>query len=110
MKYDKLVRDNIPSIIEKSGKKCRYKQVKGKELGKYLYAKLDEEVAELHNAKTPEEKLEEIIDIEEVLMTIFKHEELDDYKYFLKLTSKNREKGRFKQGYILKEVYEDTNK
>lgn len=107
MKYDKLVRDNIPSIIEKSGKRCRYKKVKGKELGKYLYAKLDEEVEELHRAMTQEEKLEEIIDIEEILMTIFKYEQLDNHKYFLKLTSKNREKGRFTEGYVLKEVHDD---
>ena len=46
IKYDKLVRDKIPEIIEKSGKKCVV-EVMDKEIYiQYLDRKLNEELAE----------------------------------------------------------------
>lgn len=55
IKYDKLVRDKIPEIIEKSGKKCVV-EVMDKEIYiQYLDRKLNEELAEYQSDKSIEE-------------------------------------------------------
>ena len=45
-KYNKLVRDLIPEVIEADGKKCETEIVYGEEKTKFLEAKLKEEVNE----------------------------------------------------------------
>lgn len=50
--YNKLVRDNIPSIIEKDNKKCNYHIAKEEEQLTYLFSKLNEEILELKAATT----------------------------------------------------------
>jgi predicted house-cleaning noncanonical NTP pyrophosphatase (MazG superfamily) len=65
--YNKLVRNNIPDIIEQSGKKAIYRTLSYDEFQQALKVKLVEEANELLNAKTPEEELEELVDIYEVL-------------------------------------------
>ena len=45
-KYNKLVRDFIPEVIEADGKKCEIEIVYGKEKTKFLEDKLKEEVNE----------------------------------------------------------------
>jgi len=62
--YNKLVRDNIPSIIEKDGKRCRIKVLDAEEYKKYAFLKLIEEANEASDSKT----LEELADLEEVVL------------------------------------------
>lgn len=64
--YNKLVRDRIPEIIEKSGKKAITRTLTDEEFKEYLEKKLDEEVAEFHESKS----LEELVDILEVLSAL----------------------------------------
>ena len=45
-KYNKLVRDLIPEVIEADGKKCETEIVYGEEKTKFLEDKLKEEVDE----------------------------------------------------------------
>ena len=66
MKYDKLVRDKIPEIIEHSGKKATYRILGEAEYKEYLEKKLDEEVAEFHESKS----VEELADILEVIYAL----------------------------------------
>ena len=66
MHYDKLVRDKIPAIIEASGKKAVTRVLEDGEYRRYLEAKLDEEVAEFHRDKNPEE----LADILEVVFAL----------------------------------------
>lgn len=47
MMYQKLVRDNIPAIIEKNGETCVTRTLSDKEYEDALMNKLQEEVAEL---------------------------------------------------------------
>lgn len=47
--YNKLVRDNIPSIIENDGCKCVIKILNEKEYKVELYKKLQEETNEVIN-------------------------------------------------------------
>ena len=64
--YDKLVRDEIPQIIEGQGKKAVTRILNDNEYREYLEKKLDEEVAEFHESK----EVEELADILEVLIAL----------------------------------------
>ena len=56
MMYQKLVRDNIPAIIEKNGETCVTRTLSDKEYEDALTNKLQEEVAELLEAYTAKER------------------------------------------------------
>ena len=81
--YNKLVRDNIPTIIEKNNKKSKIRILDENEYIIELKKKLMEESNEVHNANSKQEILEEIADVYEVidaLMNIYhisKEEVLD---------------------------------
>jgi len=65
--YDKLVRDRIPEIIEKSGRKACYWELGDEAFELELRRKLVEEANELLNAKTKDEFYEELADVMQVL-------------------------------------------
>ena len=115
MKYDKLVRDKIPEIIGRTGKKATYRVLNEDEYKEYLERKLDEEVAEFHKGKS----IEELADIEEVLRALLNvknvsydevvkalAEVLDSDVFKLSDTyfKKNRERGGFEKHLCLLEV------
>lgn len=73
MEYRKLVRDKIPEIIEKDGKKAIYTNQTLKSNKDFEYAlqnKLVEEVLGLLRASSYEKKVEEMADIHEVLLAL----------------------------------------
>ena len=103
--YNKLVRNNIPEIIEKSGKKANYRNLSNEEFYRALKVKLVEEATELVNAKTPEEEIEELADIYEVLM--FMPHTKDE---ILKVAFKKRmNKGWFSKHVFLESVEDDES-
>lgn len=61
--YNKLVRDLIPDIIEKSGNECRTRILSDDEYLKMLDAKLDEELLEYHQ----DQNIEELADLLELI-------------------------------------------
>ncbi len=63
IKYNKLVRDRIPEIIEASGKSCKTVVLDDAEYLRMLDAKLDEELAEYHK----DQNIEELADLLEVV-------------------------------------------
>ena len=63
MKYNKLVRDRIPEIIEASGKSCVTEILSDEAYLRLMDAKLDEELAEYHSDQT----IEELADLLEVI-------------------------------------------
>ena len=65
-KYNKLVRDNIPSIIEASGAECTCRILSDAEYIEMLDKKLDEELLEYHTDKS----LEELADLIEVVRAV----------------------------------------
>ena len=66
--YDKLVRDKIPEIIEKSGKQCEIEILSDEKYLEMIDKKLDEELAEYHKDKN----LEELADLLEVIFAATK--------------------------------------
>ena len=62
-KYNKLVRDKIPEIIEASGKTCETEILDEVEYLRMVDAKLDEELAEYHQ----DQNIEELADLLEVI-------------------------------------------
>ena len=61
--YDKLVRDKIPEIIEKSGKQCEMEILSDEKYLEMIDKKLDEELAEYHK----DQNIEELADLLEVI-------------------------------------------
>ena len=62
MRYEKLVRDKIPALIEQGGQKAVTRILEDGEYRHHLEAKLDEEVAEFHRDKNAEE-LADILEV-----------------------------------------------
>ena len=101
-KYNKLVRDKIPKIIEASGKICKTEILSDNEYLKMIDAKLDEELEEYHR----DQNLEELADLLEVLFTAtisrgYTITELEKMR-----AKKAEERGGFGKKILLKEVFD----
>jgi len=99
--YNKLVRDNIPKVIQANNKKCKTEIVEGEELKQLLNQKLQEEVQEY----LEDNDIEELADILEVIHGILHSrnitiEELENIRL-----KKKEERGGFTKGIRLLEVY-----
>lgn len=102
MKYDKLVRDNIPDIIHDQGKGVCFRVLSEAEFKEYLERKLDEEVAEFHENPT----LEELADITEVLYALAETHGYSVFDLGRMRRQKLFEKGGFVKRICLLEVEE----
>jgi predicted house-cleaning noncanonical NTP pyrophosphatase (MazG superfamily) len=94
----KLVRDNIPSIIEKSGRKVTYRQIKNREeMLSFLALKLIEESKEF----VQNQNFEELADILEIIYSVLAltNTSFDALQEIRR--EKKQTKGGFKKGYIL---------
>jgi len=100
MKYNKLVRDKIPQIIEKSGKTPITHNAGGKEYWKKLKEKLSEEVCEFIE-KGDEEELADIL---EVIDAICEFRPFDKQKIKSLRRKKLVGRGGFRKKIILDEV------
>ena len=99
--YNKLVRDLIPQVIRKSGKECEIEVVSKEERAELLVAKLMEEV----NEYLEDKNLEELADIMEVLFGLADNLGYSEEDLFNKREEKLKERGGFKEGIVLKNVY-----
>ena len=99
--YNKIVRDNIPTIIENSGSKCEIEIVSDEETLLYLYTKLTEEVNEFLESKD----IHEMADIIEVLYAICDKMKITRAMLETIRQQKERENGGFENNIILKKVY-----
>ena len=103
VKYNKLVRDKIPEIIEMSGNRCVIETLTDEDYLKMLDAKLDEELAEYHQ----DQNLEELADLLEVIYACavahgYSVAELEQVR-----VDKAAKRGGFVERILLKEVNED---
>lgn len=100
--YEKLVRDNIPDIIKKSGKDCVIEIMDDVEYVKELNKKLAEEVDEYLSSGS----IEEIADIMEVMYSILEVKNIS-FEEVEKLRMEKREKrGGFNNRIKLVKVIE----
>ena len=104
--FNKLVRDNIPNIIENNGEKAITRILSDKEYRVELYKKLLEESQEVINSQDTEDILEELADVLEVLKSIaeLENRNLDDV---IEIANQKR----LKRGGFSKKIFlEKTNK
>ena len=99
MARNKLVRDKIPQIIEQAGGKPNYRILAQEEYIACLEAKLDEEVAEFHRDKSPEE----LADILEVVFALAKAYGCEREKLMEVYCAKHEARGGFAQRIFLME-------
>lgn len=102
MKYNKLVRDRIPEIIEASGKSCVTEILSDEAYLRLVDAKLDEELAEYHS----DQNIEELADLLEVIYAAamargYTLEQLESVR-----AAKAEKRGAFANKILLKEVIE----
>lgn len=102
MKYNKLVRDRIPDIIEASGKSCVTEILSDEAYLRMVDAKLDEELAEYHS----DQNIEELADLLEVIYAAamargYTLEQLESVR-----AAKAEKRGAFANKILLKEVIE----
>lgn len=105
IKYNKLVRDNIPKLISSDSKKCKIKQVYGEKKLNYLCQKLLEESEEFIETKT----IEELADIQEVIYAVAKELKITPQELEETRLAKANARGSFDLGVVLLEV-ESRNK
>ena len=99
MKYNKLVRDNIPEYIQGKGGIPITHIAEGQEYWRKLKEKLIEEIEEFKK----DENIEEFVDISEVMDAIADFKNFDREEIKKGREKKAQEKGRFKNRIILDE-------
>ena len=105
--YNKLVRDNIPTVIQNAGKEYATRILETEEYNTELKNKLSEELAEYHQANTNEEAVEELADILELIHAAAKMhgatiEQLEEVR-----RAKAEKRGGFEKRIFLIEVEDD---
>lgn len=99
-RYNKIVRDSIPEIIQQSGKQYVVETVDNKDAIKFLIDKLFEEAAELKKKFS----IEEIADLQEVLDAIIDKSGIEKSELSSVKRDKHKERGGFDKNIVLKIV------
>lgn len=105
--YNKLVRDNIPQVIEKTNKQFSTRILSKEEYMREVKKKMKEELEEYQQATTNEEAVEELADILELMHAVVKiHgatiEQLEEVR-----RAKAEKRGGFEKRIFLIEVEDD---
>lgn len=102
--YDKLVRDLIPDIIAKAGKKAKTRIIDNGEIyADYLNKKLQEEFIEYMDSHA----LEELADIVEVIHALVEAKGLTWQEFEALRLEKLRKRGGFDRKIVLLSVQEE---
>lgn len=101
-KYNILVRDKVPEILEKSGKTCVYEKLSDEQYIKMLAETLLEEAKEYLERET----VEELVDIGEVMHAILAYKNVSVEQFQKIRTEKLESCGGYKNRVFLKEVKE----
>lgn len=104
-KYNKLVRDNTPSIISSKGEQPKYRLLSDGEFVQYLFQKLVEEAEEVEHVRDDVEQLhQELADIYEVLDAISRLKNIDMSEVERDRAEKREKVGGFEKKILLLEV------
>ena len=107
--YNKLVRDNIPTIIEQDNEVPFTRILNDNDYKKELYKKLKEECDEVIDSKNTFELLEELADLLEVIKSIVQLEDktIDD---IIEIANQKRlKRGGFEKRIFLEKTLSDKN-
>jgi len=104
--HNKLIRDKIPEILKTNKIKFKVSKLNDKQFSKALKNKLLEETIELKDAKTKDELLNELADVQEVFETILKNNKISLKDVVKKQQKKRAERGGFDKKIFLKYVDE----
>lgn len=103
--FNKLVRDNIPTIIANNGEESVTRVLEEDEYRTELYKKLLEEANEVISSKTSDETIEELADVLEILKSIaeLNGRTLDDV--LKNANQKKLKRGGFEKRIFLEKTY-----
>lgn len=104
VEYNKVVRDKIPEVIEGRGERVDVVQLRGDALLLGLRQKLVEEAYETLDAKTGEEIVVELADVEEVLTAIAGALRTGKRRIERECSEKRKRRGGFEGGYMLRKT------
>nr|WP_035347309.1 nucleoside triphosphate pyrophosphohydrolase [Halalkalibacter hemicellulosilyticus] len=104
--YNKLVRDKIPEIIKNSGKKFRTSTLDKSTYELELQRKLIEEMDELLQAKSREERMGEMADLLEVVYALGVIDGIEPNEIEHVRKKKRAERGGFEERIFLIDVEE----
>ena len=102
--YNKLVRDKIPSIIEKNNEKPNTRVLSDEEYIKELNIKLQEEMKEYLDSGD----VEELADLEEVLRAVLDYKKVSYEEFEGIRKAKVEKRGAFKDKIFLESVEENN--
>lgn len=100
VKYDKLIRDKIPEIIEAKGSKAIVEVLDDDRFQQYLNLKLIEELKEYQESGS----VEELADLVEVVYALLESKGVPLEQFERVRVAKAEERGAFKKRLLLKEV------
>ncbi len=103
-RFNKLVRDRVPTIIRKTGAQVRARPAHPEERRPLLRAKLQEELREFIDARNSDERLEELVDLLDVLEAVRRDENITRSELELARCRKQHAKGGFRKFLILQTV------
>ena len=109
-KFNKLVRDNIPSIIENNNEVAVTKILDDLEFRTELYKKLQEECNEVIKSTNSSETLEELGDVIEVVRAIAKLEGTNINEIINIANLKREKRGGFEKRIFLEKTYNASAK
>jgi predicted house-cleaning noncanonical NTP pyrophosphatase (MazG superfamily) len=101
IEYDKIVRDRIPEIIEKSGAKYDIEILTDEKALLYLEKKLQEELDEYYKNKN----VDELADIMEVIEAIAERKGYAFGRLLSLKEEKRKARGGFEKNILLKRTY-----
>jgi predicted house-cleaning noncanonical NTP pyrophosphatase (MazG superfamily) len=102
IKYNKLVRDRIPEIIEKDGEKTFITTLpEGCEFLIWVKRKILEEAEELAKTESKKEALNEMVDIQDLIDTLLTGMDVSKLEFWTLRREKNQERGGFKRRLFL---------
>ncbi|MFZ1018560.1 MAG: nucleoside triphosphate pyrophosphohydrolase [Candidatus Cybelea sp.] len=102
-RYEKLVRDRIPEIIERAGKTATWRELRDDEFRVALKAKALEEAQELFDADD-DALLSELADLEEVVEAILTTYGYSREKLEMVRAKKNEDRGVFTHRLFLESI------
>ena len=103
VKYNKLIRDNIPKIIKEAGWKPTIRILRKDEFLKALKKKVSEEAKELIQAKDKKGIIDEIVDLQELLDVLTLEIKLTKSEIKKQQTIKRKKRGGFEKRLFLVE-------